>query len=271
MDTKKILFVSSEVMPYMPENEMSKTSFDLAKAINQISGQIRIFMPRFGVVNERRHQLHEVIRLSGMNQVINDTDMPLIIKVASIPKERMQVYFIDNEELFKRKYVYTDADGKLFEDNDDRMIFFARGVIETVKKLNWVPDIIHVSGWMAALLPMYLKTFFKEEPLFESSKIIFSVYNNGFEGKISKEFTKKLTFDNIPAEDIKDLTNASYHDLIKKALQYSDAVLIGSKSLDEKTQAILAALDKPVMPYTDEANLKKTYNTFCQENLLDEA
>ena len=270
MDKRKILFVSSEVMPYMPENEMSKTAFDLAKAINQISGQIRIFMPRFGVVNERRHQLHEVIRLSGMNQVINDNDMPLIIKVASIPKERMQVYFIDNDELFKRKYVYADADDKLFKDNDDRMIFFARGVVETVKKLNWVPDIIHVHGWMAAFLPMYIKTFFKAEPLFMNSKIIFSIYNNGFKGKLPKTLAKKLTFDGIPEEDIASLKNATYYDLIAKAVAYSDAIVVASESLDDKTKKIIEAADKPVMEYVAPEELKKEYTSFCQENLLDD-
>ena len=270
MDTKKILFVSSEVMPYMPENELSKTAFDLAKAINQISGQIRIFMPRFGVVNERRHQLHEVIRLSGMNLVINDNDMPLIIKVASIPKERMQVYFIDNEELFKRKYVYTDADDKLFEDNDDRMIFFARGVVETVKKLNWVPDIIQVHGWMAALLPMYIKTFFKEEPLFAASKIVYSVYDTPFEGKISDKLIEKLKFDKIPEDAITGLENADYYSLINNAISFSDAVVIASKKLDDKSLRIIEASGKPVMPYAAAEDLKTQYKAFCQEHLLEE-
>ena len=157
MKDKRILYVSSEVIPYLPETTLSSTAFNIAKFAHSKGIQTRIFMPRFGVINERRHQLHEVIRLSGMNLIINDMDMPLIIKVASIPKERMQVYFIDNEEYFKRKAVYTDEDDKLFSDNDERMIFFAKGVVETVKKLNWAPDIIHVHGWMASLLPLYLK------------------------------------------------------------------------------------------------------------------
>ena len=146
--------MSSEVVPYLAENEVSLMSYDVPKMINNQGGQIRIFMPRYGNINERRHQLHEVIRLSGMNLVVNDLDMPLIIKVASIPKERIQVYFIDNDEYFKRKATFTDEEGVLYPDNDERAIFFAKGVVETVKKLNWVPDIIHVHGWMAALLPM---------------------------------------------------------------------------------------------------------------------
>ena len=144
MKEKKILYVSSEVVPYLPENEISSMSFEIPKMINKQGGQIRIFMPKYGNINERRHQLHEVIRLSGINLVIDDIDMPLIIKVASIPKERIQVYFIDNEEYFKRKSTFSDENGKLHEDNDERAMFFAKGVIETVKKLNWSPDIIHV-------------------------------------------------------------------------------------------------------------------------------
>ena len=157
MKNKRILYVSSEVIPYLPETEIASMSFEVPQMVNSKGGQIRIFMPRYGNINERRHQLHEVIRLSGMNLVINDFDMPLIIKVASIPKERIQVYFIDNEEYFKRKATFTDEDGNLFADNDERAIFFAKGVVETVKKLNWAPDIIHVHGWLASLLPLYLK------------------------------------------------------------------------------------------------------------------
>src|SRR6056300_1200366 len=185
MEDKRVLIISSEVVPYLPQTNQAISSFQIPKNINDHGGQTRIFMPRFGVINERRHQLHEVIRLSGMNLVVNDVDMPLIIKVASIPKERMQVYFIDNEEYFKRKAVFTDEDDTLFEDNDERAIFFAKGVIETVKKLNWAPDIIHVHGWMASLLPLYLKEFYNEEPLFTESKIVTSVYGQSFDEELN--------------------------------------------------------------------------------------
>ena len=156
MKDKRVLYVSSEVIPYLPETEISSMSFEAPRIVNNNGGQIRIFMPRYGNINERRHQLHEVIRLSGMNLMINDLDMPLIIKVASIPKERMQVYFIDNEEYFKRKATVYDMEGNLFADNDERAIFFAKGVVETVKKLNWAPDVIHVHGRLASLFPLYL-------------------------------------------------------------------------------------------------------------------
>lgn len=200
MNGKKILFVSSELVPYLPENEVSLMSYETPRMVNSNGGQIRIFMPRFGNINERRHQLHEVIRLSGMNLVINDMDMPLIIKVASIPRERIQVYFIDNDEYFKRKATFTDEDGKLFPDNDERAIFFAKGVVETVKKLNWSPDIIHVHGWMASLLPLYLKKFYADEPLFSGSRIIMSVYGQGFDGTLDKDLIKKIAFDGVPEE-----------------------------------------------------------------------
>ena len=171
MKSKKILYVSSEVLPYQAETEVSKLAFDLARALNTTGGQLRIFTPRYGDINERRHQLHEVIRLSGMNLVINDIDMPLIVKVASIQKERMQVYFIDNDEYFKLEESF-DKDGELYADNDERCIFFAKGIVETVKKLNWSPDLIHIQGWLGALLPLYLQTYCKEEPIFQHTKVI---------------------------------------------------------------------------------------------------
>ena len=162
MKDKKVLIISSEVVPYLPQTQQAVNAFKIPKSVNDNGGQTRIFVPRYGLINERRHQLHEVIRLSGMNLVVNDMDTPLIIKVASIPKERMQVYFIDNEEYFKRKGILRDPNEKLFKDNDERMIFFTKGVIETVKKLNWSPDIIHLHGWFTSLFPLYLKTYYQE-------------------------------------------------------------------------------------------------------------
>src|SRR5210317_2260934 len=191
MKDKRVLIISSEVVPYLPQTEQAINSFQIPKAINEHGGQTRIFMPRYGLINERRHQLHEVIRLSGMNLVINDMDMPLIIKVASIPRERIQVYFIDNDEYFKRKATFTDTEGNLFPDNDQRAIFFAKGVVETVKKLNWSPDIIHVHGWMASLLPLYLKEYYGDEPLFANSKVVTSLYNQSFENTLDKGMIDK--------------------------------------------------------------------------------
>ena len=237
MKDKRILYVSSEVVPYLPETEISSMSFEAPRMVNKLGGQIRIFMPRYGNINERRHQLHEVIRLSGINLVINDLDMPLIIKVASIPKERIQVYFIDNEEYFKRKATLTDEDGNLFSDNDERAIFFAKGVIETVKKLNWAPDIIHVHGWLASLLPLYLREYYKDEPLFSESKIVTSIYNQSFDGALDKTMIDKVRFDNIDDNAIEVLKTPSYNNLMKIAIDYSDALIEGSIDLPEELKS----------------------------------
>jgi starch synthase len=261
MKDKRILFVSSEVVPYLPETELSKTAFTSAKNAHSKGVQTRIFMPRYGVINERRHQLHEVIRLSGMNLVVNDIDMPLIIKVASIPKERMQVYFIDNEEYFKRKAVFTDEDDELFEDNDERAIFFAKGVVETVKKLNWAPDVIHIHGWMASLLPLYLKEFYKEEPLFTESKIVTSLYNNGFEGELNSDLAEKVQFDLNNSEKIKTIQTPNYNNILKSAIENSDAIIHGSDTIDEDLASFIEKQEKPVLEYQEE-NLKEAYLNF---------
>ena len=178
MKGKKILFISSEVIPYMPQTELSSMTYNLPKLVNNNQGQTRIFIPKYGVINERRHQLHEVIRLSGINLIINDMDMPLIIKVASIPKERMQVYFIDSEDYFKGRNIFFNDKGDLYEDNDERAIFYAKGVIETIKKLNWAPNLVHVHGWISSLIPLYINHYYKDDPIFNNTKTIVSVYDN---------------------------------------------------------------------------------------------
>lgn len=261
MKDKRILFVSSEVVPYLPETELSKTAFTSAKNAHSKGVQTRIFMPRYGVINERRHQLHEVIRLSGMNLVVNDIDMPLIIKVASIPKERMQVYFIDNEEYFKRKAVFTDEDDELFEDNDERAIFFAKGVVETVKKLNWAPDVIHIHGWMASLLPLYLKEFYKEEPLFTESKIVTSLYSNGFEGELNEGLADKVKFDLNKSAKTDTIETPNHINILKSAIENSDAIIHGSESIDEDLISFIEKQEMPVLEYQEE-NLKEAYLNF---------
>jgi len=265
MEDKRILYVSSEVVPYLAENEVSLMSYDVPKMINDQGGQIRIFMPRYGNINERRHQLHEVIRLSGMNLVVNDLDMPLIIKVASIPKERIQVYFIDNDEYFKRKATFTDEEGNLYPDNDERAIFFAKGVIETVKKLNWVPDIIHVHGWMASVLPVYLKHFYKDEALFSNTKIVISVYGQSFEGALNNEMINKIAFDNIPMEAIKELESPTYENIIKSAITNSDAVIVASSSISSSLTNFIESSDKPFLPFTPKEQFANAYTEFYKK------
>ena len=269
MKDKRILYVSSEVVPYLPETEISSMSFEAPKMVNKQGGQIRIFMPRYGNINERRHQLHEVIRLSGINLVINDLDMPLIIKVASIPKERIQVYFIDNEDYFKRKATLTDEDGKLYSDNDERAIFFAKGVIETVKKLNWSPDIIHVNGWLASLLPIYLKEYYKNEPLFTDSKIVTSVYNQSFDETLDTNMINKVRFDNINEDVIKHLNKPSYINLMKIAIDYSDALIKGSEEIPEELETYLNESNKPVLEYFSLEEFAEPYSEFYNSKVLN--
>ena len=268
MKDKRVLVVSSEVVPYLPENELSTTSFEAAKMIHGKGGQTRIFMPRYGLINERRHQLHEVIRLSGMNLVINDMDMPLIIKVASIPKERMQVYFIDNDEYFKRKALFTDEEDNLFEDNDERAIFFAKGVVETVKKLNWSPDVIHVHGWLASLLPLYIKEYYKDDALFASSKIITSLYNNRFEGELNKDFSNKIKFDNIDESKFKSIKNPSHSNILINAIENSDAVIKASPELATELTDYLENYKNPVLEYFSADEFDSAYTDFYLNKVL---
>nr|WP_314840053.1 glycogen/starch synthase [uncultured Flavobacterium sp.] len=268
MKDKRILYVSSEVVPYLAENEVSLMSYDVPKMINDQGGQIRIFMPRYGNINERRHQLHEVIRLSGMNLVVNDLDMPLIIKVASIPKERIQVYFIDNDDYFKRKATFADEEGVMYPDNDERAIFFAKGVVETVKKLNWVPDIIHVHGWLAAMLPVYMKHFYKNEALFSETKIVTSVYSQSFDGTLDVEMINKVKFDGIPEDAIADLEIPNYENIIKTTIKHSDAVIIASDSLTPSLTKFIESSGKPFLPFAPKDAFAEAYTNFYINEML---
>ena len=250
LEDKKILVISSEVVPYLPQTEKAVNSFKISKQINDSGGMTRIFMPKYGIINERRHQLHEVIRLSGMNMIINDLYMPLIIKVASIPKERMQVYFIDNEEYFKRSDLLLDKNEKLLKDNDERMIFFTKGVIETVKKLNWSPDIIHLNGWFTSLFPLYMKTIYADDPIFLNSKIISSIYSKPFEGCLSKSLIKKIKFDGVE-ENIEILSDPDYFNLTDIMIKFSDSVILSSPKTDKKIIDLINKNSKDCLNYPD--------------------
>lgn len=253
MSTKKrVLFISQEVTPFLPKGEISSNVKNLAQKTQEKGKEIRVFMPRYGVVNERRNQLHEVIRLSGMNMVINDVDHPLIIKVASIPAAKMQVYFIDNEEFFKRKATVKTEKGKFFEDNDERSIFFIRGTLETVKKLGWVPDVIHCHGWMTSLLPLYLKTYFKGDPHFENTRIVSSIYNNEFTGDFGKDLPKKLDFDGVSNDKYPHLNEASnYANLLKTAIDYSDGVIINAEEINGEVKDYLGTKEVDTLNYVN--------------------
>lgn len=223
MKNKRILYVSSELVPYMPSSRRADVSLEIPRLMQEAGSEVRIFMPRYGSINERRHQLHEVIRLSGMNLVVNDIDQPLIIKVASVPKERLQVYFIDNQEYFRGRG--QAPQGGLFEDSDERAMFFAKGVLETVKKLNWSPDIVHVNGPLCYMLPLYIKTLYKDDPAFSDARVITSVFDEGFSGAMDARLPQKLSFDGI-REDL--LADPTYENLTKTCLKYSDGVVVDS-------------------------------------------
>lgn len=227
MSAKKILYITQEITPYLPETTISVTSRYLPQAIQERGREIRTFMPRFGNINERRNQLHEVIRLSGMNLIIDDTDHPLIIKVASIQAARMQIYFIDNDDFFKRKNTIVDDEENEFEDNDERSIFYVRGVLETIKKLRWIPDVIHCHGWMTALTPLYIKTAYADDPCFKGSKIVYSLYNDEYKQPFRSKFAEKLLLDGITDKHIADIKGAGvdYETLTKFAAKYSDGII----------------------------------------------
>lgn len=270
MEKTKVLFVHQEITPYLEENPISNIGRNLPDGIQMKGKEIRIFMPRFGCINERRNQLHEVIRLSGMNLIINDTDYPLIIKVASIQKARMQIYFIDNDDFFtKRKSTIADKNNVFFSDNDDRTIFFSRGVIETIRKLNWPPDVIHCHGWMSALIPIYIKKAFKDNPLFTDSKIVFSIYDDDFTEEFNSGFDKKMKMNNIAPKDVKHLKTASYVNLMKTAIDFSDAVIYGSEKINPELDEYAKSLQKPILEYQSPENYVDAYNDFY-DNLLKE-
>lgn len=270
MKSSRVLFVSTEITPYLPENDISITCRFLPQGVQEQGKEIRTFMPRFGSINERRNQLHEVIRLSGMNLIINDTDHPLIIKVASIPAARMQVYFIDNEDYFHRKQMLIDDDGKFFEDNDERAIFYARGVLETVRKLRWSPDIIHCHGWFTGLVPLYVKKLFKEDPLFANTKVVFTVYNDEFPTPLDPTFKKKVTIEGIKSKDVEQLTDPTYVNLIKFAYKYSDGMIIGSETINSEVAEFLKTCDKPVLEYQGMENYVEAYTDFYDQ-IFDQA
>lgn len=262
MEKKKILYISQEITPYLPESDMSEISRFLPQGIQEKGREIRTFMPRYGCVNERRNQLHEVIRLSGMNLVINDTDHPLIIKVASIQAARMQVYFIDNEDYFQRKHVLTDGKGKEFSDNDERAVFFARGVLETVIKLRWAPDIIHCHGWLTSLVPLYIKKYYNKNPLFRNSKVVYSVYDDDFKESLSADFSEKLQLEGITKEDVSVINEPSFVNVSKLGINFSDAIIKGTDNINKDVEKYIHSTDKLVLDCQTRETYIDAYNDF---------
>lgn len=271
MEKKKILFVSQEIEPFLPKSDVSTAARKLPQGVQEGGKEIRVFMPRFGVINERRHQLHEVIRLSGMNLIVDDMDHPLIIKVASIPTARMQVYFIDNEEYFKRKGVFTNDKGEEFEDNDERSMFFCRGVLETVKKLGWKPDIIHCHGWMTSLMPMYVKDIYKNDPHYSDTKVIYSLYDNEFNKNWEGRFNEKLKFEGFSEEVIDSIKTGDYTSLNKAAIKHADGVVMGSESVNEELKKAFDEADVLKYEYESEEVQPKEMSEFFDQVIDEEA
>jgi starch synthase len=264
MEKKKILYISQEICPYMNQSSMGDLSGALPQIMQESGRDIRIFLPRFGTVNERRHQLHEVIRLSGMNLIIDDFDHQLIIKVASIQQQRMQVYFIDNEEYFPRRQMFHDHEGNFMCNNDERMIFYCKGVIETVRKLGWSPDVIHCQGWFTSLVPMYIKKLYSEDPLFENTKVIYSVFDNGYKGKLSDTIIDKLLFEDLEANDLSGLKNLNVNTLNKFAISYSDAVVQASEKINKSVLNSIEDSGKPFLDFPGDEEYEKQYLNFYE-------
>jgi len=265
MDKKRVLFVNQEIMPYLHETPMGKIGRFLPQKIQELGKEIRTFMPRYGLINERRNQLHEVIRLSGMNLIIDDIDHPLIIKVASIQQARMQVYFIDNEDFFHRKAKFQDSHKKFFEDNDARTVFFAKGVLETVKKLGWAPDLIHCNGWFSSLVPLYVKTGYVHNPIFNESKVIYSIYNDDFKDNFKEGFEKKVFMSGVSEKDLGHYKGGDYVSLSKGAIDHSDALIIGSKEVNPEVLEYAKASGKPILEYQDGEDYFEAYNEFYDQ------
>ena len=262
---KRVLFVNSEMFPYLPESPIANIGRYLPQGIQERKKEIRSFMPRYGCINERKNQLHEVIRLSGMNIIINDVDRPLVIKVASISSARMQVYFIDNEDYFHRKSIYHDADGEFFKDNGERAIFFARGVLETVKKLRWAPDVIHCQGWISQVLPIYLKKAYIDDPIFSNSKVVLSVYDDT-PAEFADDLKERIKFGPIGDEDLKVLEGSDGINLAKPAAEYSDGIIFGAEDIPQEIVDFCKEKGCPCLPYDaqsiEDGSYMEVYNSF---------
>ena len=262
----KVLFIAQEITPYLPETEMSTICRNLPQGIQEQGKEIRTFTPKFGCISERRNQLHEVIRLSGMNLIISDTDHPLIIKVASIQSARMQIYFIDNDDYFGRKHTLANDDMEYFPDNDERAIFFGRGVLETVRKLRWQPNVVHCHGWFTGLVPLYVKKAFREDPLFSKAKVVYSFYDDSFIGTFNNDFKTKALTDGITKKDIAVLENPDYAALSKLAINYSDGFVIVGDNIHPEVEEYLKMSNKPFIRHNPEDYIQE-YGAFYDELL----
>lgn len=250
MKANRILFITQEITPFMESSVMADNCRGMLKGIQDKGHEIRTFMPKWGNINERRNQLHEVIRLTGMNIVVDDTDHPLIIKVASMPALRTQVFFILNEDYFRNHLNTRDEKGNEYPDNDERTIFFARSVLETVKKQSWYPDVIHCHGWIGALIGLYIKTYYKDEPAFRNTKFVYSLYDDAFSSTFPENYLKKVVIRNMEDVDFSDVvTPVGYHELTKLAIKWADGIILNSENVDQALIDYAQSLNKPVLEY----------------------
>ncbi len=262
------MFINQEITPYVPESEMSVMGNLMPHKIQELGFEIRTFMPKWGIINERRGQLHEVIRLSGMNLIIDDTDHPLIIKVASIPQSRIQVYFIDNEDYFQKRKTTVDDNGDEYSDNGERAIFFARGVLETVKKLRWTPDIIHCQGWMSAVVPLYVKTAYKEEPQFANTKVVTSLFSEQPKGNLDDNFKHSLEFKEANSKVLEKYNERfDFIELGKLAIDYSDGIVKVNDNVNDDLLKYAQANDKPVFNHSTAEEALNDYTSFYNKLL----
>jgi len=262
----RILYVANEIDPFLEVSKIATFIRKLPQEMQERGMEIRILIPRFGVINERKNRLHEVVRLSGINITVGEDEKPLIIKVASIPTARLQVYFLDNEDYFQRKSVFLDKKGLFHEDNDERAIFFCKGALETVRKLGWAPDIVHCTDWMTALIPLYLKTTYKNDPIFKDTKSIFTLYNNVEEHTFSKDIIQKAKMMDIDDSMLSNLQSSDFPGFVKIACEHADVVINAN---EEATPDMLSLLTQHAKPYLnafiDDENFGDTFFNLYNE------
>lgn len=265
MSKLRILYVASEINPFLKTSDVADFVRKLPQAMQERGMEIRILVPRFGLINERKNRLHEVVRLSGINIAVGDEEKPLIIKVASIPTAKLQVYFIDNEDYFQRKYVFHDKENRFYSDNDERAIFFCKGVLETVKKLGWAPDIVHCNDWMTSLIPLYLKTTYKNDPMFKDTKSVFTVYNNAFEHRFDGDILEKARMMDIDDSMLTELKTADFSGFIRIGCAYADAVVRAEEESSESLNAILNDLPEHKFDSAEDEDVtERYYNLYNQ-------
>ena len=273
MENAKVLFITHEMNPFTKLTELGNIAYSLSKDLQKKGLEMRVFMPRFGKINERRHRLHEVIRLSGINIQVGEEDNPMIIKVASLPSAKMQVYFLDNEDLFKRKSYFRDDKDQLYKDNDERMIFFNKGVMEILLKLGWTPDLVHCHGWFSSLVPLYARTIYQNEPVFKDSKFLLTAYDSCFDEALGSKFFKKTLLDG-EASNVEDkLKNPCIEDLYKAGMQYSDAIALGSENVSDGIAEHCKKQNKPTLQLNsqdDESKRAEAYYDFYNQLLQEE-